>query len=249
MRSSRTVITLISTLALSGPLNADFVGLNIGTNHWTPDITGSFSSDSNASIGLEQDLGYNDTSSTSVNISFEHPLPVLPNVKYQGYDLDVSSSSTLTGNIEFGGTTYNSGNDINSTLDLSHNDIVLYYELLDNWVNFDVGLDLKKFDGRVSIDGTEGIESIDIDETIPMIYLSARFDLPMTGFYVGADIQQLSLGDSSAEDSTLMVGYESKKGLGIEGGIKTFNIELEDVNNLNTNLEYDGLYLNGYLHF
>ena len=46
-----------------------------------------------------------------------------------------------------------------------------------------------------------------------------------------------------------MIGYESKIGLGIEGGFKTFTLDLEDVNTLNTNLEYDGLFLNGYFHF
>ena len=127
---------------------------------------------------------------------------------------------------------------------------MLYYELLDNWINLDLGLDLKIFDGKVTVsDQDTSASTIDIDETIPMLYLSARFDLPATGFYIGANIQQLSLDDSSAEDSTLMVGYESKSGLGIEGGIKSFNIELDDVNNLNTNLEYDGLYFNGYIHF
>jgi outer membrane protein len=142
-----------------------------------------------------------------------------------------------------------SGN-IQSNLDLSHNDIVLYYELLDNWINIDLGLDLKMFDGKVSIsDNSNNNESIEVDETIPMLYLSARVDLPLTGFYVGANIQQLSIGDNSSEDSSLLIGYESKIGLGIEGGIKTFSIDLEDAKDLNTNLEYDGLFLNGYYHF
>ena len=64
-----------------------------------------------------------------------------------------------------------------------------------------------------------------------------------------ANIQRLSVGDNSAEDATVMIGYESKMGLGLEGGYKTFTLELDDASNLNTNLEYDGLYLNGYFHF
>lgn len=230
-------------LAPSYPVWADFVGLNIGANHWTPDISGSFNSKNQSSIRLQNDLGYKDDSSTSLSLSFEHPVPFIPNIKYSGYDLSASSASTTTGTVNFNGGSY-TGN-INSTLDLSHNDIVLYYELLDNWVNLDLGLDLKKFDGKVSINDN----SIDVDTTIPMIYLAARFDLPLTGLYVGANIQQLSIGDSSSEDTTLMIGYESKSGLGVEGGIKTFTLELQDANNLDTNLEYDGIFVNGYYHF
>jgi hypothetical protein len=46
-----------------------------------------------------------------------------------------------------------------------------------------------------------------------------------------------------------MLGYESGNGLGFEGGIKKFSLELNDVTDVNTNLEYDGIYLNGYYHF
>lgn len=250
MNPTRTVITALTIASLSGVVNADFVGLNIGTNHWAPDVSGSFSSTTANSdtISLSNDLGYTDHSSTSLNISFEHPLPLIPNVKYSGSDLNASSTASTGNTLTFDGQGY-TGN-VSSTLDLSHNDIVLYYELLDNWINLDLGLDLKVFDGKVSVsDGIRPTSTIDVDETIPMLYLSARFDLPLTGFYVGANIQQLSVGDNSSEDSTLMVGYESKVGLGIEGGIKTFTIDLEDANDLNTNLEYDGLYLNGYFHF
>ncbi len=250
MRITRSVLPFtIFMLGFSANASADFVGLNIGTKHWTPELTGSFSSDDDNPIDLNDDLGYSDTSTTTLNISFEHPVPILPNVKYQNYDLSTTSNSSVTSPIVFDGTSYTG--DINSTLDLTHNEIVLYYELLDNWVNLDLGLDLRVFDGKVSVsdDSATPTSTIDIDETIPMLYLSARFDLPLTGFYVGANIQQLNTGDNTSEDSSLMVGYESKLGLGIEGGIKSFNLELNDADDLNTNLEYDGLYLNGYLHF
>lgn len=251
MKPSRKVLTALTAIALSGPACADFVGLNIGANHWTPDLTGTVGSTSAGSsqINLNNDLGYSDETSTSLSISLEHPVPLLPNVRYTGYDLNSSRSSTLGTPITFNNTTFNTT--VNSTLDLSHNEIVLYYELLDNWINLDLGLDLKMFDGSVSMNEGTNRSSINVDETIPTVYLSARFDLPLTGFYVGANINldQLNLGDSSAEDSTLMFGYESKAGLGFEGGIKTFSLELDDANDLNTDLEYDGLYLNGYIHF
>jgi len=88
------------------------------------------------------------------------------------------------------------------------------------------------------------------DETVPLFYISARFDLPFSGFYIGADINNnFNSGDGNAEDSSIMLGYESGSGLGIEGGIKKFSLELEDINNINTDLEYDGIYLNGYFRF
>ena len=97
--------------------------------------------------------------------------------------------------------------------------------------------------------GITSPEMVPIDETIPLLYLSARFDLPFSGFYIGADLNGASSSDNSIEDTSLMLGYESDSGLGIEGGIRKFSLELNDVTDVNTNLEYDGIYLNGYYHF
>lgn len=245
MSPTRTIIPLICSLAAFSSAQADFVGLNIGAYAWNPDISGSFRTGSDSKIRLQNDLGINDDTGNGLRVSLEHPLPALPNVRYQTVDLSSSSRSTISSSIQFNGSTYNAAETINSTLDLSHQEIVLYYEMLDNWINLDLGVDLKMFDGEVGINDNR----VTIDETIPMLYLSARVDLPFTGFYVGADIQQLSIGDSSADDTTLLIGYESNTGLGIEGGFKTFSLDLNDANNLDTNLKYDGLFLNGYFHF
>ncbi len=248
MTRTRIVLPLILGLAALPAAQADFVGLNISAYTWSPDISGSVKTGSDSKIRLQNDLGYKDDNSTGLSISLEHPVPALPNVRYQ--TIDMSSSSRTTGStIQFNGNSFTGT--INSTLDLSHQEIVLYYEMLDNWINIDLGLDLKMFDGEVGVSDGNNSSRVTIDETIPMLYLSARVDLPFTGFYVGANLQQLSLGDNSAEDTTLLIGYESNSGLGIEGGFKTFTLDLNDAgsSNLDSNLEYDGLFLNGYFHF
>ncbi|MFT5663962.1 MAG: hypothetical protein ACI9JR_001354, partial [Gammaproteobacteria bacterium] len=64
-----------------------------------------------------------------------------------------------------------------------------------------------------------------------------------------ADLNHLSIGNNNANDSTLLVGYESNIGLGIEGGVKTFSLDLDNADNIDTNIDYEGLYLNGFFHF
>ena len=253
MKCTRNVLILsllIGTFSTS--VWADFIGLKIGASNWQPDISGSFNSNNvgSSSIDLVNDLGLDDPSNTSVQLILEHPIPILPNVKYQHFELDSTGINTPGAALNF--DSVNFPGSVTTTFDLTHDDIVLYYEILDNWINLDLGIDLKRFDGEVALvdTGNSAINSsIIIDETIPLLYLSARFDLPFTGFYIGADINNLSIGDNSIEDTTIMLGYESGSGLGIEGGIKRFSLELDDADNLSTNLEYDGIYLNGYVHF
>ena len=250
MKLTWTVFFAISTGAsFCGPVQADFVGINIGASHWSPALTGSFNSNNGGtSIDLEDDLRVNDETQTSLVLTVEHAVRALPNIRYQGFALDSSGISTPTSDLTFNGETFDSGNEVRSNFNLSHDDIVLYYQLLDNWIDLDMGVDLKRFDGEVELSGS-GSTRVDVDETIPLLYISARYEFPYSGFYIGADINNLSLSDSDAEDSTLKLGYKSSDGLGLEGGIKTFSLKLDDANNLDTDIKYDGIFLNGYYNF
>ena len=248
MKTTWNVLTLsVLILLCANTARADFVGLKIGANYWEPEISGTIIGDGagDTLIDISGDLGLDDPTPSNLVLTIEHPIPILPNIRYQSLELDSTGSSNSS--IIFNGVSY-TGN-INSTFDLSHDDIVLYYEVLDNWMSLDLGLDIKVFNGEVALaDGTNS-DMVPIDETIPLLYLSARFDLPFSGFYIGADINGASTSDNSIEDTSLMLGYESGSGLGFEGGIKKFSLELNDVTDINTNLEYDGIFLNGYYHF
>jgi outer membrane protein len=233
-----------------GTAEADFVGLNIGVH--TNQSAHTFNRNSASSIDLVDDLNVNNPAQTSMVLILEHPISVLPNIRYQGYNLDSSESSGMNLEANSNGNAAIAGKTTTTSFDLNHEDIVLYYQLLNNWIDLDMGVDLKRFDGQVSQAGTTG-SSIDVDETIPLLHLSARVALPVNGLYVGANINanviDLGLSQSTAQDSTIMLGYESGTGLGIEGGIKSFSVELNDSDSLNTNLEYDGLFFNGYFNF
>jgi len=215
-------------------------------------MTGAYNYQDSSKIDLVDDLDIENPEQKSMVLILEHPIKALPNIMYQGHDLDQSGFSTIGLDSSLSGGSHDSGNEVTSTVNLSQNDLVLYYQLLKSRVNLDLGVDLKRFDGEVSFDGTTST-SVEVDETIPLLYLSARYDLPKSGFYVGASINaniiNLGLSESSAQDSTIMLGYESGSGLGVEGGFKSFSLDLDNASNLETDLDYDGLYLNGYFNF
>lgn len=253
MISTRSVFALTASLWLAiGTAEAEFIGLNISGSHLTPALKNNYNDSAFDSFDLVDDLEIEDPSQSSMVLILEHPIKALPNIRYRGYELDSSNHRILDSDISLNGQTFSSGKEVTSTYDLSQNDIVLYYQLPGNRLNLNLGVDLKSFDGEVSLYGDTNT-SVEVDETIPLIYLSARYDLPNSGFYVGADINaafiDLGLSDSSAQDSTIMLGYDSGGGLGVEGGFKSFSLELDDIDNLDNDLEYDGVFLNGYFNF
>ena len=227
-----------------GTAEAEFIGLNISNSHWESSPTNSFGGSNSDSIELIDDLDVDKSAESSMAIILEHPFTALPNIRYQGSQLDSETSLR--------GETFSSGNRVSSNFDLSHDDIVLYYQLLNDRVDLDLGVDMKRLDGEVSFAGDTS-STVYVDETIPLLYLSARIALPLDGAYVGANINanviDLGISESSAQDSTIMMGYESDTGLGIEGGYKHFSLNLDNVESPDTDLEYDSIFLNGYINF
>ncbi|HKJ51086.1 MAG TPA: TIGR04219 family outer membrane beta-barrel protein [Gammaproteobacteria bacterium] len=245
MKLTWSVYAISACLGLaSGAAEAEFIGLNIGASQLG---AAQQSASSGAGFELVDDLDSEPTGQSSMVLILEHPITALPNIRYQGLPLDLPRSSSS--NLNRADAT---ADETRTNYDLSQDDIVLYYQLPGNQVNLDLGVDLKRFAGEISIDGPIA-NRIDIDETIPLLYLSARYDLSNSGFYIGAninsDIANLGISKSTAQDSTFMLGYDSGSGLGVEGGYKSFSLNLDNVDTFDSSLEYDGLYLNGYFNF
>ena len=233
----------VLTLSMAGTVRAEFIGLNINESHWASPTSNTFGETSDDAVDLTDDLELTDPTETSRIIIFEHSVSALPNIRYQGSQLDSNSNINLQ--------TLGSNDQGTSTFDISNDNLVLYYQLLDDGVDLDLGLDVKRIDGEVSYSGSDS--TVEIDETIPLLYLSARFDLPVNGLYVGAnlnaDVIDLGVSESSAHDSTIMLGYDSGNGLGLAGGYKHFSLDLNNSDAPDTDLEYDAIFLNGYINF
>ncbi|MCP4187285.1 MAG: TIGR04219 family outer membrane beta-barrel protein [Gammaproteobacteria bacterium] len=237
------LIILIAGILHASTAYADFVGINIDPGYLSQNQIGP---NYNYSLDIVDDLN-DDGNQPPFLLILEHPISALPNFRYQSYNLDSSDSKKLESNLTANGQSFTLGNQLPSSYDLSHDDIVLYYQLMDDWVNLNMGIDLKRFDGKVEYSGSDS--PIELDETIPLLYLSARFELPYNGFYLGADFNSLSFSHSIVEDSTIKLGYQSGNGLGFEGGLKSFSLELNDNDDIASGLEYDGIFLNGYIQF
>jgi outer membrane protein len=140
-------VCLISALLwlTIGTAEAEFIGLNLGASHWQSATSSSFEANDTDSIDLIDDLDVDNPEQSSMTFILEHPITALPNIRYQGSQLDSNTSLR--------GETFSSEGQASSAFDLSHDDIVLYYQLLDNWVDLDLGVDVKRLDGEVSFAG------------------------------------------------------------------------------------------------
>ncbi len=230
---------VLALSALSSNVNADALGLYIGGGVWDHDPAGSFGTVGDDVIDMETNLKYSGDKDSYVYAAFEHFVPLVPNVRIERASMGHTGTSTAT--FDFNGVPVPAGN---SSLNLDTTDAILYWRLLDNWVNFDLGLTARKLDA----DFTLGSETVAVSETIPMLYLAAQFDLPLTGLSIGADINHISYSDARYQDIRLRILYEMGV-VGIELGLKTTNLDLKGLDDINADLEFKGMMVGAFLHF
>ncbi len=237
---SLSIALLALTTVFSTTSQADTLGLFIGGGGWNHEPSGGFQSVAPVStdIALDTDLGMKKETEGYAYIALEHPIPLIPNIRLE--------QTALTHNGTATGLTFNGVAALNgpATVSLDSTDMILYWRLLDNWVNLDVGITLRQFDGEFTL----ATESLTIKETIPMVYAAAQFDLPFSGLSVGGDINVINLDNNSLTDTRIRVLYEMGL-IGFEAGLRTTTIELTDVDNITTAIDFDGLFVGAFLHF
>lgn len=221
--------------------SADTLGLYVGGGSWSHDPSGTFSSTQTGSstIDIKSDLNVSKKSESYVWMAFEHPVPFLPNIRLERSSL--TNTGSTSGTFNFNGQTTTG----NFEVTLKSTDAILYYRLLDNWVNLDLGLDVRKIDGTFALGSNN---SISVSTPVPMLYAAAEFDLPLTGLSVGADYKVVSYQGSNYSDSRLRVAYEYGV-VGIEAGVRATKIKLSDVDSVNADLDFKGVMVGAFLHF
>ena len=161
---------ILALSVLSTNVNADALGLYVGGGVWDHDASGTFGV-LGESINVESDLNFSGENDTYFYAAFEHFVPLVPNIRIEAASMGHSGSAA---SVVFNGVTLSG----DSAISLDTADAIIYYRILDNWVNFDLGINVRKLDGDFTVD----TETLSISETIPMLYIAAQFDLPFSGF-------------------------------------------------------------------
>ncbi|MCO6411173.1 MAG: TIGR04219 family outer membrane beta-barrel protein [Thiogranum sp.] len=232
---------------------ADAIGVQAGAASWSYDISGSVrykTEDSANDIDVNDDLGYDDDSLGFIYVMIDHPLPLIPNVKISRTNIDTDADGRLSQTVTYGNVTFNANEDVSSEVQLDQTDITLYYRILDNVANLDLGLNAKYIDAESTITGaTSGTESADISGWVPMLYAGVGIDLPFTGLSVSADGSAIGYQDSTFYDYSVRASYTTPWHLGVDVGYRAVKLDLDDFDDSFADVEFDGPYAGAYLKF
>jgi outer membrane protein len=244
----RLLIVAITLTPLTA--SADIIGLSIGGGSWQASPKGDIG---RTDIDLESTLNLDKQSNQFIFIALEHPIPVLPNIRVQQSDMEWTGSALVTAGTDLNGTPFVSDEQVNVSLDLSHIDATLYYEVLDNVVDLDLGITARAFDGQASLVGVNQQESIDLDAVGPLLYGQVGVDFPLTGLSAHMIANWINVDEFRLVDWAAQLTYEfdliPAVDTGLILGYRSMLVELDDLDDLQSDATFEGYYMALQLHF
>lgn len=256
----KTILAAGLATLLTASVQADtLLGLYLGGHVWDVKTTGSIG-EKNGTSGdvISQKFNFDDQQQGSFYVAFEHPIPLIPNIKISSTVLDTDGQTLITeDDFSFSDVFYPAGTTVDTVFDVNYIDYTFYYEILDNdLLTFDIGITARDIDGSISVTDDIGVLSIseeNFSAIVPMLYGSAIIGLPFTGFNVFAQGNYTGYDDSSIYDLQAGVSYAVLDNLAVdlnvELGYKVVKMEIEDIDDVYADMEFKGLYLGATVHF
>ena len=249
----KVIVATSLLLGSSTNVYADAIGVYIGANVWDQQVSGVL-----GSANQQLDFNLADEQQTNYTLAIEHPLPLIPNAKVATTSLQTQGEVTLHSSFEFNDQTFDASSQAYADFDVSFVDYTLYYELFDNdLISFDFGITGRDFEGSVAINGeingSAASSAISTSEIIPMLYARTNVGLPLTGLNVFAEGNFLSVKDHTLYDYQAGISYELVDNLAIDInvtlGYRELKLELDDLSDLYTDIEFSGYFAGVVVHF
>ncbi|GAB2527531.1 TIGR04219 family outer membrane beta-barrel protein [Microbulbifer agarilyticus] len=257
----KITLALCAALASAGASADTILGFDATAGAWKPSYTGAVGVDS---YNVDE-FSLAEDNATFLQVALEHPIPVIPNILLAHSKIETSGMAMLSEDVTFGDQTFNIGSDVSADVNLTHTDATLYYEILDNWVNLDLGLTARMYSGEfiASSAGADNCvqvvggscdlaqsETIELSGVLPMVYGVARFDLPFTGWSIIAQGNGTSYKGDSHTDLTAKVRWDFVPAIdfAIEAGYRVMSLDVQELDAFQSDLEIKGPYLGLNLH-
>lgn len=232
----------VSSLSLSHFAHADMLGVYASVDYWN--LQGDYNEARHGNtLRDDNKLDWDDKGQAQIAVSFEHPVPLIPNVRIRHVGIEAESEQKRLFN---DASIY--------TTNLDNTDFIAYYEILDNVVSVDLGLAAKRLDGDITyLSTTNTKDKIDISETAAMVYGSVGAKLPFTGLSAKAEVLATSYSDIEISDVSAEVKYDFVDTLLLDvsakAGYRFLDIKLDDQQGVDTHFKFHGPYVGLEAHF
>jgi outer membrane protein len=242
---------LVCIAALVSPFmaNADTLSISAGGGVWNESPSGNFQTTTDlVDVDVEDSLFWDKESQGYFFITIEHFIPIIPNVRLMHTKIDHSGSGDTDLGFDFDGQTFSGI--VSNDFSIETTDLIAYYEVLDNVVSLDLGLNIRhlEIDYTITSESAGSTASDSISETIPMLYAMVGAS-PWPDLIISAELSYIGYSGSGFSDFTAKIAYTTEFFVGLEAGYRKQSFELDDIADTNANLDFDGIFAGAYLKF
>jgi len=235
---------ILLALTASFTASADTLSISAGGGAWNTDASGYIKKITDpASVDVKNNLFWDSETQGYAFITLEHFVPIIPNARLMLTSIDQSG----TGNTSFIFDGDNYSGDVSNKFSIDTLDLLLYYEVLDNVVSLDLGLNIRNLKIDYSINNSSNTTD-SIDETLPMLYVLVGGS-PWPDLIISGELSYVAYSGSSISDFTAKVAYTTNFFVGFEAGYRQQKYEFDDISDTDANLDFDGVFAGAYLKF
>ena len=251
----KIVLSSVATIMLATSANA-FLGIDaeVGGGMWNPSLSGHIKYGANRPTKTDfDDLGVDDSISGNSYIyaDFSHFVPLIPNVRVEQLSYELKGDTTLTQSINFGTTSFNAGAAVSTNINIEQTDMIAYWGVplistaTAGVLDLNFGLDIKNISGDITLSS----QTAKFDETLPLLYLNARVDLPFFPLRLEATTKTISYDGASISDNEAKASFALPIPIPLltisaDIGYRSQNITIPDslVKNLDAKIETSGIF-------
>ena len=238
---------LVCLAALTAPIiaNADTLSVTVGGGAWNESASGNIQKTTDAiDVDVEDSLFWDDESQGYLFVTLEHFVPLIPNVRLMHTTIDHSGSGDAT--FTFNGILFN-GN-VSNDVSIETTDLIAYYEVLDNVVSLDLGLNIRNLKIDYTITSTGSTTSDSVSATIPMLYAMVGAS-PWPDLTISGELSYIGYDGNGITDFTAKIAYTTEFYVGLEAGYRKQSFELDDASDTDADLSFDCIFAGAYLKF
>ena len=129
-------------------------------------------------------------------------------------------------------------------------DATFFYPFQSGKFNFDLGVNIKFINGLTENSDKFGtVTTQAYNATLPMMYATALYELPWKGLSAGIEGKHMVFDSSTAYDYKAVLSYQSRSGFGLNGGWQYQQLHLDAFQNITTNSETEGPFVDFFYNF
>ena len=235
------LITVLSLFSFSACYADSVLDIEYNDSLWRPFLNGQ--TDANPNTFVDDKTGQVSFENERVlKLSLTSKKSAIPNVGLQTNIKEHKQRANVNPIVVFDSVAYSGGKSVDSQVDLTHRDHLIFYRLGYSDVDIDLGMNVVRFDGRVILRDNNMHQIMEYDETKAGLYGNVQYDIPESNFYFKANSTYILDTNSEFNKSRVMMGYRADTGIQVEVGYQAYRAEWTDYMNTDGHLKFEGLY-------